>query len=72
MKRISAFLLLLAFSSAWPMTATAQIFTGPNSARQAQKAANKERKASEKQARKQMKAMRKYEKAQQKLPRKTH
>jgi len=45
------------------MPAKAQIFTGPDSARQAQKAADKQKKAQIKQQRK---AMKKYQKEQRK------
>jgi outer membrane lipoprotein-sorting protein len=61
MKRIPALILLLALSVA---TASAQIFTGPNSARQAQKAGEKQQKAQNKAARKQQKAIAKSQKAQ--------
>jgi hypothetical protein len=66
MKRIPAFILLVALSLAWSMPAKAQIFSGPNSARQAQKAAKKQQKAQNKATKKQQKSMQKYEKAQQK------
>ena len=66
MKRIAAFVLLAALTSAWSMPAIAQIFTGPNSARQAQKAGEKQQKALNKAARKQQKAIAKSEKAQRK------
>jgi len=66
MKRIPAFILLVVLSCAWSIAAKAQIFSGPNSARQAQKAAKKQQKAQNKAAKKQQKSMKKYEKAQQK------
>jgi hypothetical protein len=66
MKRIPTFILLVALSPAWSIPAKAQIFSGPNSARQAQKAAKKQQKAQNKAAKKQQKSMQKYEKAQQK------
>jgi hypothetical protein len=66
MKRIPAFILLVALSFAWSIPAKAQIFSGPDSARQAQKAAKKEQKAQNKAAKRQQKSMKKYEKAQQK------
>jgi hypothetical protein len=44
MKRIPAFILLVTLSFAWLIPAKAQIFSGPDSARQAQKAAKKEQK----------------------------
>jgi hypothetical protein len=66
MKRIPAVMLLFALSFAWALPANAQIFRGPDSARQAQKAAKKERKAGKKAAKKRQKAMKKYAKAQRK------
>jgi hypothetical protein len=63
MKRIAAFILLVTASFAWSMPVQAQIFRGPDSARQAQKAANKQQKALNKQQRK---AMKKYRKTQRK------
>ena len=66
MKRISAFILLVALGFACSMPAKAQIFRGPDSARRAQKAAKKQQKALNKAAKKQRKAMKKYEKAQRK------
>jgi len=69
MKRFSALILLLVLSSAWAMPAKAQIFMGPDSARQAQKAAKKEQKANAKRGKKQLKAMKKSEKAQRKAAR---
>jgi hypothetical protein len=70
MKRIPAFMLLVALSFAWSLPATAQIFRGPDSERQAQKANKKQQKALNKAARKQQKAMRKNEKAQRKAAKK--
>ena len=66
MKQIAAFVLLIALSFAPSIPAKAQIFSGPDSARQAQKAAKKQQKAQNKAAKKQQKSMKKYEKAQQK------
>jgi uncharacterized membrane protein (DUF106 family) len=66
MKRIPAVILLVALSFAWSIPATAQIFTGPDSARQSQKAAKQQQKARNKAAKKQQKSMKKYEKTQQK------
>ena len=66
MKRILTVVLLLILTSAWSMRAHAQIFMGPNSQKQAEKAAKKERKQELKSAKKQQKAMRKYEKREQK------
>jgi hypothetical protein len=70
MKRIPAIVLLLALSFSWPTPAKAQIFMGPDSVRQAQKAAKKDQKARDKAAKKQQKAMRKQEKAQRKAAKK--
>ena len=66
MKRVPAFILLVVLGLVCSMPARAQIFTGPDSARLAQKAAKKQRKAWNKAAKKRQKAMRKYEKAQRK------
>jgi len=66
MKRVPTLILLVALSFAWSIAAKAQIFTGPDSARQAQKAAKKQQKAQSKAAKKQQKSMQKYQKAQQK------
>jgi hypothetical protein len=66
MKRIPALLLLVALSFAWSIPSKAQIFSGPDSARQAQKAAKKQQKTQNKAAKNQQKSMKKYEKAQQK------
>jgi hypothetical protein len=63
MKRIPAFILLVALSFEWSIPAKAQIFSGPDRARQAQKAAKKQQKAQNKAAKKQQKSMKKYEKA---------
>jgi hypothetical protein len=71
MKRIPAFILLVTLSFAWLIPAKAQIFSGPDSARQAQKAAKKEQKAQSNAAKKQQKSMKKYEKAQQKSAKRT-
>jgi hypothetical protein len=65
-QRIPAFLLLLALSLTWSLVAKAQIFTGPDSARRAQKAADKQQKAYNKSARKQLKASNKAARKQQK------
>jgi HEAT repeat protein len=70
MKRIPAFILLAALSFACSIPAKAQVFRGPDSARQAQKAAEKQQKALNKAAKKQQKATKKYEKAQRKAARK--
>jgi hypothetical protein len=66
MKRIATLILVIASSFASLIPAKAQIFSGPDSARQAQKAAKKQQKAQSKAAKKQQKSMKKYEKAQQK------
>jgi hypothetical protein len=66
MKRIGAFLLLLALSVAWSVPAHAERENrsiGENS-REARKAAKHQQKASKKLAKKQRKAMKKYQKAQ--------
>jgi hypothetical protein len=68
MKRIPSLILLVALSVAMP--AAAQIFTGPNSARQAQKAGIKQQKALNKAYIKQQKAANKYQKAQRKAAQK--
>jgi hypothetical protein len=70
MKRIPAFVLLFVLSLAWFAPSEAQVFRGPDSARQAEKAAKKQQKASSKAAKKQQKAMKKYEKAQRKAAKK--
>lgn len=59
-------LILLALIFAASMPAAAQIFMGPNSQKQAEKAAKKEKKTELKNAKKKQKAMRKYEKREQK------
>jgi hypothetical protein len=66
MKRIAIWMLFVAGTLAVSTPDQAQIFMGPNSARQAQKAAKKEQKASNKAAKKQQKAMKKNRKMQQK------
>jgi hypothetical protein len=63
MKRVPALILLVGLSFAWSRPGKAQIFTGPDSAHQAQKAAEKQQKAA---AKKQRKEMKKYQKAQRK------
>jgi hypothetical protein len=65
-KRIPAFILLVALSLACSIPAKAQIFMGKDSARQSQQAAKREQKALKKAAKKQRKAMKKQEKAQRK------
>ena len=66
MKRIPALLLLAVVGVACSPPAKSQIFMGPDSARRAQKAADKQQKASRKAARKQQKAAKKYQKQQRK------
>lgn len=66
MKRIFFVAVLLIVSWAWSMPAQAQIFMGPGSQKQAEKAAKKEKKTELKNAKKKQKAMRKYEKHEQK------
>ena len=70
MKRVPAFILLIALSFACSVSAKAQIFMGKDSARQAQNAAKKQQKASKKAAKKQRKTMKKYEKAQRRAAKK--
>jgi hypothetical protein len=70
MKRIPSLILLVALSVASSMPVAAQIFTGPNSARQADKAGRKQQKALNKAAIKQQKAISKSEKAQRKAAQK--
>jgi hypothetical protein len=65
-KRIPVFILLIELIFASSIPARAQIFSGPNSAGQAQKAAKKQQKAQNKAAKKQQRSMKKYERAQQK------
>jgi hypothetical protein len=66
MKRIPALILLVVLSFAWWTPAKAQIFRGPDAARQAQKAAKKNQKTANKAARKQEKALQKAAKKQRK------
>jgi hypothetical protein len=66
MKRIVTVVLVLLLSSALATPASAQIFMGPNSQKQAENAAKKEKKTELKNAKKKQKAMRKYEKREQK------
>jgi hypothetical protein len=68
MKRIAAFILLVAPTVAWSIPANAQrenTSIGENG-REAKKASKQYQKASKKAARKQRKAMKKYQKAQRK------
>lgn len=68
MRRIVTVVLVLLLSSALT-PASAQIFMGPNSQKQAEKAAKKEKKTELKNAKKRQKTMRKYEKREQKAER---
>ena len=67
MKRIVAFM-LVALSCTWSVPTQAQIYRGPNSAQQAQKAARKDQK---KAAKRQRKANKKLLKAQRKAAKRT-
>ena len=69
MKRVVTVVLVLLLSSALTTPAPAQIFMGPNSRKQAETAAKKEKKTELKNAKKKQKAMRKYEKREQKAER---
>jgi len=69
MKRVVTVVLVLLLRSALTTPAPAQIFMGPNSQKQAEKAAKKEKKTEIKNAKKKQKAMRKYEKREQKAER---
>lgn len=71
MKRIVTGVLLL-LSLAVTKPAGAQIFMGPNSQKQAEKAAKKEHKTELKSAKKNQKAMRKYAKHEQKAEHRKH
>ena len=71
MKRISGLLLLILLSLALAGPAGAQIFRGPDAARQAQKAANKNQKKANKAAVRQEKALQKAAKKQQKALKKS-
>jgi hypothetical protein len=69
MKRVVTVGLVLLLSSALTTPTPAQIFMGPSSQKQAEKAAEREKKTELKNARKKQKAMRKYEKREQKAER---
>jgi len=69
MKRVVTVVLVLLLSSALTTPVPAQIFMGPNSQKQAETAAQKEKKTELKNAKKKQKAMRKYEKREQKAER---
>jgi hypothetical protein len=65
-KRIAAFILLVALGGAWSVPATAQRISVEENARQSQEAAKKQQKMLKKAGKKQQKAMKKYAKAQRK------
>jgi len=69
MKRAVTVVLVLLLNSALTTLAPAQIFMGPNSQKQAEKAAKKEKKAELQNTKKKQEAMRKYEKREQKAER---
>jgi hypothetical protein len=71
MKRVSALLLLIFVSLAWTVPARAQIFRGPDAARQAQKASKKNQKTANKAAWKKEKALQKAAKKQRKAMQKS-
>jgi len=62
MKRVPAFTLAV-LSFTWPISSQAQIYRGPNSAQEAQKAARKDQKRA---AKRQRKSSKKFLKAQRK------
>jgi len=72
MKRIAAFLLLVALSVAGAMPAYAQRTSVDENARQSQKAAKRQQKASRKSAKNQRKALKKYTKGQRKAVKKAN
>jgi len=72
MKRIAAFLLLVALSFAGSMPVHAQRMTPEENARQSRKADKKQQKFLKKAAKKQRKATKKFEKAQRKATRKAN
>lgn len=72
MKRIAAFMLLVALSVAVTIPAYAQRTTVEENARQSQKANKKQQKASSKMAKQQRKAMKKSAKAQRKAVKKAN
>jgi uncharacterized membrane protein (DUF106 family) len=72
MKRIAAFLLLVALSVAGAISAYAQRTSVDENARQSQKAAHRQQKASRKSAKNQRKALKKYTKAQHKAVKKAN
>jgi hypothetical protein len=72
MKRIPAFMLLVALSFAGSIPAHAQRISPEENARQSSRAAKKQQKMLKKANKKQRKAMKKYEKAQRKATRKAN
>jgi hypothetical protein len=72
MKRIAAFMLLVALSVAGSIPAKAQRISVAENARQSQKAAKKQQKMLRKADKKQRKAMKKYAKAQRKAVKKAN
>jgi uncharacterized membrane protein (DUF106 family) len=72
MKRTVVLMAVVLGILASQIPARAQIFMGPNSARQAQKAAKKQQKAAIKAARKQQKAMQKIDKQHRKAAKRAH
>ncbi len=67
MKRIAAFLLLVALSPAWAMSTKHENRSIGENGQEARRAAKRYHKSSQKSARKQQKQMKKYQKAQRKL-----
>ena len=72
MKRIAAFMLLVALTLAGAIPVQAQRISPQENARRSQKAAKKQQKMLKKANKKQRKAMRKYEKAQRKATKKAN
>jgi sensor domain CHASE-containing protein len=72
MKRIAAFMLLVALSLAFAMPAAAQVMSNDEYARKSHKAAKKQQKMLNKANKKQRKAMKKSGKAQRKATKKTN
>jgi len=72
MKRIAAFILLLALSFACSVPLHAQRMSPKENARQSRKAAKRQQKFLNKANKKQQKAMKKYEKAQRKATKKAN
>ncbi len=72
MKRIAAFMLLIALSFACAIPVQAQLISPQENARRSRKAAKKQQKMLNKANKKQRKAMKKYEKAQRKAMKKAN